>query len=294
MADYVPTSGGWQTDPVLRHLHEAYVTAAQRDRAAGHMRGAGAREAQAYSRYVEQHRRRLGIPDNYFPDPRTNLQTLYDPNQNQLRDALIIGGSMAAGGYGLGAALGGGSAAAAGGAAGVLPSSNFTALTPLSGVGIIPPAATTLGATGVSGAIGAASGGGGSLLTDLTRRLVSPRGVAGAASLLPLLMQLARGGGGGTSGGSTPLPTGNPFADLKIPEAPVYDPSLADDAKAAYAVQQRRLAQGQPAFDALVAQAYGTTPTRYRGAAPDGYPAAAQAPVAGPYTYNGPTFGRNS
>jgi len=107
MADRVPTSGAWQTDPELHRLLRAQQAAIGTGSNARGTPGGqrGQAESLALKRYIVPNRGRLGIPDNYWPDPRTGGQTLYDPNQNQLRDALIIGGSMAAGGYALGATL---------------------------------------------------------------------------------------------------------------------------------------------------------------------------------------------
>jgi hypothetical protein len=109
--------------------------------------------------------------------------------------------------------------------------------------------------------------------------------VASLAALLPLLKS------GSSRPGTTNLPSAadNPFADLAVPPPVTYTTTPPSDARDALALQQRRLAQATPAFDALVNQAYGMTPTRYRGAPPDTY-----APAAAPsdaYTYRGPQFG---
>jgi hypothetical protein len=93
--------------------------------------------------------------------------------------ALTAGAGTALAGGGAASAAGGGSAATAGGAGAVLPSTSFTALTPLSGVGAIPAAATTVGSTAVSGA-----GGGMGIMSGVKKGLdwlgVTPKDAIGA------------------------------------------------------------------------------------------------------------------
>src|SRR5438132_4351900 len=161
-----------------------------------------------------------------------------------------VGSIFAAGPFLQGAS--GAAGAASGGA-------SHSVLTDLSGApalgsteaGVIPgvavPDAAAAGGAGASGVI-----------AKLKNFFTSGGGVKDVASLAALLPMLASRGGGG---GSTP------FADLKLPSD---DPALLNDARSAYALQQKRVNQTQPAFDALVSQAYGMTPTRYRSAAPQG------------------------
>ena len=190
MPDNVPTQGLWQTDPMLQHLVQQLKAKMADPSAARQPRGGGYQaEAQALTRYVDANRQRLGIPDNYTVDIRTNGQTLYDPNQNQFRDMAIAGGAMAAGGYGLGAALGGGGAAASGGTAGVIPGTGIPTVAG-TGVGATAPIATTVAGT--------------SALEKLRSSLTSSQGVGALASLLPALMA-ANGGGGNSGGGSGEL-----------------------------------------------------------------------------------------
>lgn len=262
MADYVPTSGAWQSDAQLQQLLQAYLTAAARDRAAGNMRGAGQREAQAFDQYVQQNRQRLGIPANYYPDPRTGGKTLYDPNQNVWRDVAIAGGSMLGGAYGLGAALGGGAGAGieAGTTAGLGPS------TPAN-------IAATTAATHAAPASLAASGGAGA--SGIAAWLQNPANVAklgltaAQVALLPKFLDMGGGDGGGLGPGTE---------------------GLLSEAQAALALQRKRMEQAQPIYDGLVNMAYANQPTGSRGAAPAGYPG--DRPIAGPYVYQSPKFGR--
>lgn len=179
---------------------------------------------------------------------------------------IVAGSAMA--GFGAAGAAGSGGGASGGGAAaasGGVPAMPWTIPAGFeASMGAAPPAA-------------AAAGGG--LLGGLKNFLTSKKGVgdvAGLAALLPLLT--SRGGGGGST----------PFADLKLP---ADDPALLNDTRAAYALQQKRVNQTQPAFDALVSQAYGMTPMRYRGAAPEGVSSEATAAPSGAYAYRGPQFG---
>lgn len=212
----------------------------------------------------------------------------------------LVMGAMAAGAgaYALGA--GGGAAPTA--ASGVLPSSSLPVSSLMGG----PAAIASQGVSGLTAAqitqllargsagpvVDAAGGGAGSVLGKLKSLLTSQGGLKDAAGLAALLPLLKSGGGStsGTGAGTATLPTDNPFADLALPPAQTYAGAPAE-ARDAYALQKRRVDQTQPAFDALVNQAYGMTPTRYRGAPPEGMPAAAQAPVSGAYAYRGPQFG---
>jgi hypothetical protein len=194
-SDNVPTSGPWQTDPELRRLMQAYLSAQARN-AQNWRRGGTDAEAQALNRYIAQNRQRLGIPDNYTVDPRTGGLYLYDPNQNTLRDTAITGGAMAVGGYGLGQALQGLTAINAAPAAtdGLLPSSAIPnlhnavpgAISPLTNaVTATPPLATPppSGRPPTPPVTDPRS------LTDRLRNMVTnPENIASLASLIPLLM----------------------------------------------------------------------------------------------------------
>lgn len=252
MPDRVPTSGAWQTDPQLRMLMQAFT---QAQAAGGVSRGRGQAEALALQRYIESPgmRQRLGIPNNYWPDPRTNGQTLYDPNQNVWRDTALTGGAMAAGGYGLGAALGGAPAAAGGGAGTI--TGPLTA-DEIFGASAVPTAtATTTAAAAPTAA------------DRLKKALTNPKDIAPFLAMIPMLTSMAGGSGGN-----------NPFNDAGI----------TDEIKQGMALQRKRLEQTQPVYDTLVNMSYGMSPSRYRGAAPTGY--TPNAAPSGPYQYQGPRF----
>lgn len=175
----------------------------------------------------------------------------------------LQGGAAAAGAVsGAGASA---STSAAGALAPTVPGSYASGLYAAGQFGV--PGATT--AAGGAGSVLSALKGVGGKVTDFLTSKNGVRDVAGLASILPMLRA---SGGGGSS----------PFGD--VPETEIAD---------AYALQKRRTMATQPAFDALVSQAYGMSPMRYRGAAPEGYPAAAKEPVSGAYAYRGPSFGSN-
>lgn len=179
-SDEVPESGPWQTDPEFQRLFQAAMSnspSTQNASSTGSwMRGgqdprAAQDAALAFRRYLEAPgaRERLGIPANYWPDPRTNGMTLVDPNQNVWRNIAITGGSMAAGGYGLGALLGGAGAATAPAAStaaegGLLPGISGEALGGMQ-TGLVAPSAVangsvngSLAAGGAASKIGSAAG----------------------------------------------------------------------------------------------------------------------------------------
>jgi hypothetical protein len=182
MPDQVPTTGLWQTDPEVRRLLAAASSAGMAAR--GSQSPTQTHAWQALQRYIDANRTRLGIPDNYWPDPRTNGQTLYDPNQNQLRDAAITGGALAGGGYALGGLLPSGAAAT--GNASVIP-----------GTGIPTVAGTGAGVTAPAVAAGASATA--SVVDRIRNSLTDP---STYASLAPLLASLAAGGFGGAGGGA--------------------------------------------------------------------------------------------
>jgi hypothetical protein len=105
-SDNVPTSGLWQTDPELKRLQADLFPQMMNPVATDPRGGRFQQEAKANADYVEANRGRLGIPDNYTPDPRDNGESLYDPNQNAIRDIVLTGAAMGTGGYALGSVLG--------------------------------------------------------------------------------------------------------------------------------------------------------------------------------------------
>lgn len=105
-------------------------------------------------------------------------------------------------------------------------------------------------------------------VADQVRNLMdSPRDWAALAALLPMLGL----GGGGAS--------------------PFDEDTLNAELTKGLEAQRKRFEQAQPVYDTLVNMAYGMSPTRYRGAAPTGYPKAAQQPADGAYRYQSPRFG---
>lgn len=171
MADVIPTSGPWQTDPQLLQL----IQAARSPSYATPLNKTGVTpEAVQLSQYVNANRQRLGIPEGYRPDASTGGQTLVkDEGVPWLKESLI-GGGLLLGGVGLPAWLGsGGSAAADAAAAG----SEAPALGNVNG---------TLDAL--------ASGGAGA---SALSKLLSGKGLA---SLAPIVAALAARGGNGASG----------------------------------------------------------------------------------------------
>lgn len=157
MADTVPTTGRWQTDPTLTQLMSAYLSAKTAANTGRYVRGAADAEAAALKRYIETNRSRLDIPKNYFPDPRSKGQLLYDPNQNVWRDIAITGAAMAAGGWALGTALAPAAASAAAPAAeiGVSTSAATVPAGITTASGLTGSTAAELGAAGASHATAA-------------------------------------------------------------------------------------------------------------------------------------------
>lgn len=109
------------------------------------------------------------------------------------RNAWWLAPTALVGGSALGAALGGaGTATPAAATSGVLPSSDFTALTPLGGIQAAPATSAANALASPAASAGAAAGGiGGSILHALT----SKAGIGALASLAPLLAGGAGGGG---------------------------------------------------------------------------------------------------
>jgi hypothetical protein len=95
--DWVPAEGPWQADPELRRLLALPGTRNQAGRTAG-SRPSDLAVNPEVRRYVDANRARLGIPENYYPEANGQL---FDPGQNQLRNAGIATGAA------LGAAVGG-------------------------------------------------------------------------------------------------------------------------------------------------------------------------------------------
>jgi hypothetical protein len=126
------------------------------------------------------------------------------------------------------------------------------------------------------GSVPGTGGGGGSqvpqtsqgIADQLRNMMDSPGDLAALASLIPLLSGL---GGGGD----------NPFGD----------DAMNEELTKGLAAQRQRFEQAQPVYDTLVNMSYGMSPTRYRGAAPAGYPQTARAAPSGAYQYQSPRFG---
>lgn len=181
---------------------------------------------------------------------------------------------LVGGGMGYGALAGAGLVPAFGSAATTTINAAGLPVTPgLAGAGApVAPAAVTsaAGGAGAAAAVNAAGKAAKSLGGGVLDALKDPKNIAGLAALIPLLMQTFKGGDQGAFGGD----------------------AMNDEIAQSLALQRQRVEQTQPVFDTLVNMAYGGAPTRYRGAPPAGYPASAQAPVAGPYQYQGPRFGR--
>lgn len=177
----------------------------------------------------------------------------------------IIVGSI----FALGLATGGAGFAGAGGGA-----SSTTPLADLSGApafgstdaGVIAGSAVPAAASTVGGATG--------WLDGLKKLATTPKGVATVAALIPTLTNLFGGNDG--SNGNSPFGAGSP---------------LMKSAQDSMDMANARTKEAGPIYDALINQAYGQTPTRYRGAAPAGYPAGGDAAPAGAYQFNAPQFG---
>lgn len=101
-----------------------------------------------------------------------------------------------------------------------------------------------------------------------------PKNLAKLGGLAALIPALTSGLGKGNDG------TGGPSFD-----------NINNEISSGLAMQRKRMEQAQPVYDTLVNMSYGSTPTRYRGAAPPGYPDKASEAPAGPYAYTGPRFG---
>lgn len=205
----------------------------------------------------------------------------------------LAGAAGAGAGAGAGGAVTVGAETAAGlGAGGVLPlgtgltagqmvTPSFAALTgagaPIAGTaaGTLPGgAAAPVVSPGMAGHGGytqvvSKAAAGGSIIDRLRRMATTPEGIQSLMSLAPLLSSLKRGTGDGGS-------------DLGTS-------GIEDQIRRSMELSNRRMEQSQPVYDTLVNMAYGSTPTRQRGAAPAGY-----APSPGPqgaYAYQSPRFG---
>lgn len=251
MADRVPTTGPWQTDPELARLMAASDAARWTSGSAEPWRrGTGDREAMAVANYVKANRRRLGIPDNYYPDPRTQGRTLYDPNQNQLRDAAIVGGTMAVTGGVLGAAGGGAAGASSASAAGgVLPSSQL----PMSPLYTGPVVGGSQGVSAGLGAAGAAGAAGADYLGDKPS----------AAS------RMARAVAGGGEGGANPWVKAALAALSGVPaliatqknKPTAEELAMQQQIQDMLASQQRRTTYQDPLFESVSRLAMSRLPT---------------------------------
>jgi hypothetical protein len=109
-----------------------------------------------------------------------------------------------------------------------------------------------------------------SFASRLKSLVTDPSKLVGLAAIIPSLAR-SFGGGGNSSGVG---------GDLS---------GIGDEITKNLAMQRQRMEQAQPAFDALVRQAYGQTPMTYRGQAPAGV-TPNQAPSGG-YAYQAPRFG---
>lgn len=197
-------------------------------------------------------------------DQRTG--TVNDPNADHWYSDPRVLGPIAVGAATGGALAFGGPAAAAASGAGTVPAA-------ASGV----TSAGTPMADFLAGAPGMASTESGlvngaavpSFANSIKSILTNPRDLASLAAIIPSLK---------LAGGSGP----NPFS---------ANSDLMGQINSGLAMQNERTKQAQPIYDALINQAYGRTPTRYRGAAPSGYPASGDAAPAGAYPFTAPQFG---
>lgn len=166
----------------------------------------------------------------------------------------ILGGAAVAGPLAIGPAIAG----ATGGAAGSTVAPGVVNLaTPASTAAAAPYAAAAGGSSAAATSAGATGG-----WQALKHSFDSP---ADLAKLIPLLPAIRAAAGGGS-------PTGGDSS------------GLIDDVRQSLAQQRDRMTQAQPVYDALIRQAMGTTPTRYR--------AGAQPTNGGAgYAYTPPTFG---
>lgn len=212
MPDSVPTSGPWQNDQQLQQLMRAALSSGMSAR--GSQTPGQLQAWQALNAYVNGNRRRLGIPDNYYPDPRNGGSLLYDPNQNVWRDIAITGAAMGAGAYALGSMLPAGAAPSGAGASasqaagGLLPqtapgaaSAALTGVTPGLGLGNTGNLNGAVGSIGPQVVDALSRGGGGSILDKVKTALSGQDGGAGLASLASIIAGLA--GGNGTMSGNS-------------------------------------------------------------------------------------------
>lgn len=133
---------------------------------------------------------------------------------------------------------------------------------------------TGVAAGGASAASAAGAAASGLSVADRIKQLAKdPATIAKVAASVPLFTSAFGGAGGGENGA---LGEGS---------------ALMNEIQQSLAMQRKRTQQAQPVYDALVNQAYARTPTRYRGAAPEGYPSGADAAPAGAYAYTPPRFG---
>lgn len=206
------------------------------------------------------------VPDATFAKSRGewNPQTgQYDQHMGSSLKGAIIGGS-ALGGIAAASALAG---AAGGGAAGSTVAPGVVNLATPASTAAAAPIAPAAAAAGTHAATAAAP----SFASRLSSLVHDPKKLISLAALIPSLARSLGGGGNGSGFGS---------GDLG---------GIGDEITKNLAMQRERMQQAQPAFDALVQQAYGQTPSAYRGQAPAGS-TPAQAP-SGAYAYQAPRFG---
>lgn len=194
--DDVPTSGAWQTDPVVQgKLGELRAAGGNRKsiRLQGNNRADWAqssgdplhRSYRDFQNYIDANRGTLGIPDNYYPAIENGQ--LWDPNQNFFRNASLTTAGVV--GAGLAApyltGLGGG-----GGGAGAVAQA---------------PAGAGAGAAGAgAGAGGAAAMG---TLDKIMKYLSNP-----------FIASIAGGAINGIFGGEDPTGQRNPFTGQVDPQ----------------------------------------------------------------------------
>lgn len=189
----VPTSGAWQTDPQV----QAFIRALQMEgpRTPRGKGDAASPTMQAFNRYIDQNRARLGIPDGYGPNVLDGGKTLSDWSTHPYRQALILGSAAA------GPIIAGLTAAQAANTSSIIPGTGIPTVSGAGGAAALPVApAATSAATSAAGAAGA--GAATSAIDKIRKSLTDPTTYA---SLVPLLTSLAMNSGSGSGSGSEEL-----------------------------------------------------------------------------------------
>lgn len=220
-----------------------------------------------YTQLSQAHDPRLALLNGYVPQDAASLNWL-ERNLPWLIPAGGFAASSLLGAGGGGAATGGADASST-----VTPITDISTAPAFGATDAGVMAGTTLPAAGAgtSAAVDAASASQ-TIKNSLTKQFTTPQGLAQLAALIPTLHTLA---------GSGENPN-NPFN--------ANSPLMAE-VQRSIQMGNDRTAKASPIYDAVVNQAYGRTPTRYRGAAPSGYPAGGDAAPAGAYTFQAPQFG---